>query len=332
MSENFTEMARSRKASPMQKALGTETKQSLASRGFGNAYLLLALTMLFWAGNSVVARGTYEIVPPMALAWLRWTLAALLILPLAWPHLKRDAATIRAHWPILLLLGSLGTGTFVSLYYFGLSKTSAINGLIINSTVPILIPIAAFAIYREKLSRSQAAGIALSFVGVIAIFAKGDAAILAKLELTDGDLWVLAAMLIWAVYTSLLREQPRMHWLSFGAVSFAVASIINFPLFLTEHFIFEKQIQPTIGALLAIGYVATLPSLVSQIFYIRGVELIGGNRAGIFLHLVPLFGTVLAMIFLGETLHPYHLAGFSLILAGVWIGSRPERSLKIRLP
>jgi drug/metabolite transporter (DMT)-like permease len=312
----------------MQKQRGSESKPSLASRGFANAYVLLVLTMLFWAGNSVVARGSHELVPPLALAWLRWTVAFLLVLPFAWPQLKRDRAIIRAHWPILLLLGAIGAGTFVSVYYIGLGKTSAINGLIINSTMPILIPIAAFAIYGDRLTAAQALGIAVSFCGVLVVLAKGDPGLLASFDVNEGDLWVLAAMGIWAVYTALLREQPQMHWLSFAAITFAVASVMNLPLFLAEHVLW-RQITPTREAFLAVAYVSTLPSVVAQIFYIRGVELIGGNRAGVFMHLIPLFGAVLAIAFLGEQLHLYHFAGFALILAGVWLASRQSPPINI---
>jgi drug/metabolite transporter (DMT)-like permease len=222
---------------------------------------------------------------------------------------------------MLLLLGVIGTGTFVSLYYIGLSQTSAINGLIINSAVPILIPLAGYALYSDRLTRLQAAGIMVSFAGVLTVLAKGEAGLLLSLDLNVGDLWVISAMAVWAVYTALLREQPKVHWMSFAAVSFLVASLFNLPLFLIEYFYF-KQIIPTTEAFLAIAYVSTLPSLVAQIFYIRGVELIGGNRAGVFMHLIPLFGAVLAILFLGETLHAYHFAGFALILVGVWLASR----------
>ncbi|WP_088344954.1 MULTISPECIES: DMT family transporter [Rhodomicrobium] len=309
----------------MQESVRPENKQSLIARGFDNAYVLLVLTMLFWAGNSVVARGTYDVVPPLALAWLRWTLATLIILPFAWGQLRRDLPMIRKHWRMLALLGTLGTGTFNSLYYIGLSKTTAINGLIINSAIPILIPIAIFVIYRERLRPIQAAGIALSFLGVLTVLAKGDPHLLLSFQLNEGDLWVLVAMIVWAVYTSILREQPPIHWLSFATITFAVASVITLPLFIGEN-IAGKHVQPTLHAILAIAYVSTMPSVLAQIFYIRGVELIGGNRAGVFVHLVPLFGALLAIVFLGEDLHLYHLAGFGLILAGVWISSRPART------
>jgi drug/metabolite transporter (DMT)-like permease len=313
----------------MQKHVVEKQPDGLAARVFGNAYILLVLTMLFWAGNSVTARGAAGLVPPFTLAWLRWTVAALLILPFAWPHMKRDMAIIRGHWPILVLLASLGTGSFVSVYYYGISKTTAINALIINSAVPILIPLAIFAFYRETLTRMQAAGILVSFVGVLAVLTKGDPALLATFQLNEGDLWILLSMMIWAVYTALLRKQPKMHWMSFGALSFIVASLVNLPLFLGE-LMSGLTVQPSLHSFLAIAYVSTFPSLVAQIFYIRGVELIGGTRAGVFMHLIPFFGGIMAILFLGEELHLFHLSGFALILCGVWLASRPARILSVQ--
>jgi len=308
----------------MQKSASDKSGQSLGSRGFGNAYLLLTLTMLAWAGNSVVGRGVAGTVPPLTLAWLRWTIAAIIILPIAWPHLKRDWPVIRANWPILVLLGMLGAGIFISLYYTGLSMTTALNGLIINSAVPILIPIAVFILYRETLTAFQAGGILLSSIGVTIVITKGEPLLLAQLDLNNGDLFVLGAMCVFALYTSLLRKQPEMHWLSFGACCFIVASIGIFPLFLSE-VLTGQYIKPTWGAFLAIAYVGTLPSVVAQILYIRGVSLIGSSRAGVFIHLLPLFGTVMAMLFLGEQLYLFHLAGFAMILSGVWLAQRPKR-------
>jgi drug/metabolite transporter (DMT)-like permease len=305
----------------MQDRSPTVASRTLASRGFGNAYLLLILTMVFWAGNSVVARGIHQTVPPLALAWVRWTLAAILILPFAWPHLRRDWPVIRANWPILVLLGTIGAGTFIALYYHGISKTSAINALVINSAVPILIPLATFLMYGERIARRQATGIAVSLAGVLVVLSKGDANVLAAMDLNQGDLWVLGAMAVWSVYTALLRKQPPIHWLSFAAITFAVASLVNLPMFIGEHLLF-RQIHWTREAVIAIAYVATLPSVVAQIFYIRGVELIGSTRTGVFMHLVPMFGAIMAIAFLGETLHLFHLAGFALILLGVWLASR----------
>jgi drug/metabolite transporter (DMT)-like permease len=311
----------------MQKRALKEPERSFAARTFGNAYVLLTLTMLFWAGNTVTGRAIVGTVPPLTLAWVRWVIAGAIILPIAWPYLKKDWPVIRKNWPMITLLGMLGAGIFISLYYTGLTMTTALNGLIINSAVPILIPLAVFVLHRETLNRWQALGILLSSVGVVVVITKGQPDLLAQMDLNRGDLYVLAAMCVFAAYTALLRKQPRMHWLSFGACCFMVAAIGLFPLFLFEVFT-GKLIQPTLNAFLAILYVGTLPSVVAQIMYIRGVELIGSSRAGAFVHLIPLFGAVLAMLFLGEQLYLFHLAGFALILCGVWLAQRQKKTVE----
>ncbi|MBX2806788.1 MAG: DMT family transporter [Hyphomicrobiales bacterium] len=303
---------------------------NIGARIFGNAYLLLSLTMLFWAGNTIAGRAIAGTVPPLTLAWLRWTIAAAIILPLAWPHFKRDWPVIRRHWPILALLGALGFAAFISFYYVGLTMTTALNGLIINSAVPILIPLAVFVLYRETLNRSQALGIVLSLIGVVAVITKGNPGVLARLDLNEGDLFVLAAMCVFSIYTALLRKQPKMHWISFGACCFITGAIVTFPPFLSE-VLTGQLVNPTFGAFLAIAYVGTLPSVIAQIMYIRGVELIGGSRAGAFLHLVPLFGALLAVLFLGEELEAFHLAGFGLIVCGVWLAQRQKPAPPVKL-
>ena len=310
----------------MQERTMNAPEQSSAARIFGNAYLLLTLTALFWAGNVIAGRGVVGSVPPLTLAWVRWGIAGAIILPIAWPHLKRDWPVIRTNWPIITLLGMLGAGIFIALFYTGLTMTTALNGLIINSTVPILIPLAVFLLYRETLSRWQALGILSSSTGVIIVITKGDPSLLARLELNEGDLIILAAMCVFATYTALLRKQPKMHWLSFGTCCFIVAAIGLFPLFLYEVFT-GQLIKPNLNAFLSILYVGTLPSVVAQIMYIRGVELIGGSRAGTFLQLVPLFGALLAMTFLGEQLYLFHLGGFALILCGVWLAQRRKKAV-----
>ncbi len=308
-----------------EKNAALEKGPALASWLFGNAHILLIFTMLAWAGNTVTARGIHESVPPLTLAWLRWTISASIILPFAWPHLKRDWPEIKARWRIVVLLAVLGAGSFVSLYYIGLSKTTAINGLIINSAVPILIPLAVFAIYRDILRPVQALGVLLSLTGVIIVLTRGSPELLLSLRFNEGDLWVLTAMGVWAVYTALLREQPKIHHFSFAAVCFVIASIVNFPFFVGEA-LSGKVIQPSLQSFAAIAYVSTIPSLAAQILYFRAVGLIGSNRAGAYMHLIPLFGAVLAIIFLGEQLYIFHLGAFALILSGVWLASRPDKA------
>lgn len=290
-------------------------------RAFGNAPLLLALAGLFWAGNTVLARGLHESVPPIALAWARWTLATLLVLPFAWPHLKRDWPVIRGHWGILAFLSAMGAGSYNTLFYIGLNHTPALNALIVGASGPMLIALASFLAFRDRLSATQAAGIPLAALGVLTIITKGDPQTLARAEFNQGDLWVFAALVSWALYTAYLRKRPNIHWVSFAAITFAVAALFNFPLFVAEH-VWHRQLQPTLETALAIAYVSVFPSVLAYIFFNRGVELIGANRAGAYIYLIPVFGATLAVALLGERFALYHLAGFAIIMGGVFLASR----------
>ena len=293
----------------------------LAHALYANAFLLLSLTALFWAGNFVVGRGVHGHVPPVALAWWRWFLATLIVLPFAWPHLRRDWPVVRENWPILVLLGITGAGLFNTFAYLGLNYTTALNALVLQSSGPVLIVLATFLLFGDRVSWTQGFGIALSFLGVLLMVVRGDLALLGTLSLNAGDLAILAAMLTWAVYTAFLRRRPEMHWLSFTAVTFAVAVLLNTPLMAIEH-LSGWQLQPTLQTVAAIAYVAVFPSILAYIFFNRGVELIGGNRAGVFMHLVPFFGAALAIGLLGEQPQAYHALGIALILAGVTLAAR----------
>ncbi len=292
---------------------------------FNQPYVLLTLTPLFWGGNFVLGRGVHEFFPPIALASIRWTLAFLIILPFAWPHLRRDWPLIRRQWPWLVFLGATGAGSFNTLTYIGLNDTSALNALVINSSGPVMIALATFLFFGDRLTLRQLLGIALSLIGVLTVVSRGDLQTLAALEFNVGDLWVLGAMAIWGLYTAFLRKRPEIHWLSLAACLFGVAAIMNWPLHAWEH-AYVRTLALSMDAVLAISYVAIFPSILAYVFYMRGVELIGGNRAGMFLHFVPLFGSVLAILVLGERLLWSHGLGFAMILTGVTIAARQARA------
>ncbi len=293
-----------------------------AWRGFfSNAYLLLTLTPLFWAGNFIVGRAVVGHIPPAALAWLRWSIASLILLPIAWRHLARDWPLVRSHWRILLVLAITGPSLFNVMTYLGLNYTTAINGLVLQSAGPVLIVIASYILFAERVSWRQAVGIAISLPGVLVVVARGDLATLMALRPNIGDLLVLAAFVLWAVYSALLRKRPAIHWLSFAAVTAVVAALTNFPLFLAERMMGARLVVD-LETVLAVLYVAIFPSLLSYNFYNRGVELIGANRAGVFLHLVPLFGAGMAIGLLGEALHLFHIIGLVLIVSGVSLAAR----------
>jgi drug/metabolite transporter (DMT)-like permease len=287
--------------------------------------LLLCLTAFFWAGNFVIGRAVAFTIPPVALACLRWILAFLVFLPFAWPHLRRDWRTIAAHWPILLFLSLLGPGSFNTLSYIGLAYTEALNALLFNAAGPVFIAGAASLIFGDRLGGRQVAGMAAALAGVLIVLTKGRLGALASLRLNEGDLLMLIAMTTWGVYTAFLRKRPGIAWQSFSAVTFGIAGLANFPFAIIEH---ETGRTLTLDAasIAAIAYVAIFPSLIAYIFYNRGVELLGAAKAGMYLFLVPVFGALLAMVFLGEDLTLAHLAAFALIIAGVKLGAGSRAS------
>jgi drug/metabolite transporter (DMT)-like permease len=190
-----------------------------------------------------------------------------------------------------------------------------------QSSVPVLIVLATFLLFGDRIRPRQLLGVAISLTGVLTMVARGDLSVLAGLTFNSGDLGLLTAMAIWAVYTACLRKRPKIHWLSFIAVTFTVAIALNTPLFIAEH-LSGWRLQFDRQTLLSVVYVSIFPSLLAYIFYNRGVELIGANRAGVFNHLVPFFGATLAILLLGETPRLYHAAGIALILSGVTLAAR----------
>ncbi len=286
------------------------------------AYPLLTVTALFWAGNSIVGRAARDLVPPAALSFWRWTFAFLLLLPLAWPHLKRDWPVLRANWPIVALLGALAIGSFNILLYTGLQSTTALNSMLIQSAQPALVLIAGALVMGDRTSLRQIAGVLISLAGVLAIIGRGDPAMLWGLRLNIGDAIISVAVLLWALYSVLLRRRPVVHPLSFLAASMIVGIAVIAPAYAHELWS-GRLIVPAAGSALAIAYVSIFPSFLAYLFFNRGVELIGSAATGQYMNVMPLMGAGLAMLFLGEALHLFHVAGLALIVAGILVAGRP---------
>jgi drug/metabolite transporter (DMT)-like permease len=280
------------------------------------AYLMLALVMLLWAGNSIIARAVRDDVPPFLLALLRWTGALLVIVPFAARHVRTDRAAIRRGWPTLLLLGLLGVAAFNAFLYSGLRYTTASNGLLLQAAIPALVLLADFAFFSVPPRIGAVGGVALSTLGVTVIIFQGKLGALSQLAFNRGDAMVLAGVVAWALYTALLRLRPALHWLSFLAVTFAIGVVAMLPLAATEWQEIGAMIwTPQVFA--AIAYVALLPSVVAYALYNAAVATLGPASAGQAITLMPLFGAGLAALTLGEELHGYHLAGMALILGGI---------------
>lgn len=288
-------------------------------------FLLLTLTPLFWSCNWIVGRGLHDDIPPMAMTFFRWLFALVILAPFALPHVRRDWPILRRRWKTMLLLGAVGVGTHNALAYLGLNYTTATNGVILNSFIPVMIIALSWVFLRDRLTPVQLCGVAVSLGGVLAILSQGSLATLAEFRLNQGDLLVILSMAMWSIYTIGLRwRPPGLHMLTFLFTLMVIGDLVVLPLFAAE-LAFGRHMAVTPGNVAAIVSVALFSSVLAYIFWNQGVEQVGASVAGLFVHLMPVFGILLAWIFLGERLAPYHVAGIALILSGIGITSRLGR-------
>ncbi len=287
-------------------------------------YLLLTLAVFFWAGNFIVGRAVRADVPPVALAFWRWFFAAILVTAMARRYLSADLARLRESWRIVLLLAFAGIACFNTLLYIGLQYTIAVNALLMQSLMPVMIVGLSFLFFKEKISFIQAAGVAISLLGALTIIGQGSLGVLLSLSLNRGDILVFFAVAGYAGYSIGLKKRPAVHPLSFVAATFILGDLLLLPLYIRETMA-GRSLHLDVPTVLAIGYVAVFPSIVSYLCFNRGVELVGANRAGMFIHLIPVFGSVMAIAFLGESLQWFHLVGILLIAAGIFMATRFRR-------
>jgi drug/metabolite transporter (DMT)-like permease len=287
-------------------------------------YLLLILTTLFWSGNFVLSRGMHTEIPPLALSFWRWSLALLILLPLSWRHLLNQRSVIHTRKSYIIMQGLLGITGFNTLIYLAVQTTTAVNAVLVNSCTPVLIAVCSLLIYREPLRGRQWLGISLSLVGVSLIIAGGNLALLLNLQANRGDLLVLAAALIWALYSTNLKRYPKdLHPLAYQCAIVIVGLIGILPFYLLEiglgHHLSISQAP--LATLATIVYVAVFPSVLAFIFWNRAVREIGANRAGAFIHLMPVFSSILAVLFLGEQIELYHIQGIALVFSGIFMAT-----------
>jgi drug/metabolite transporter (DMT)-like permease len=287
---------------------------------WNSAWTLLALANLFWAGNIVLGRGVVGMIPPIALAYWRWTGAFIIAVGFAWPYLKRDAPILLRHWRMMLLLSATGIASYNTMSYIGLTSTTALNVLLLQSAGPLIIFLWAFALFGERPTLRQSAGVLLSLAGVATIAAHGSPNTLLTLTLNRGDVWILAAMVIYGIYAAMFRRRPGAHPLSFLVATMGIGSLMILPFHVWE-LTQGGRIEGGVTAWLAMAYIAVFPSFVAYLFFNRGIELIGPGRASQSWHLMPVFGSILAVLFLGETFYVYHAVGIAMIAAGILLAS-----------
>jgi len=292
-------------------------------------YLILILTTLFWGGNVVAGKLAVGHIDAHSLMILRWTGALLLVLPFAIEPLKRDWPVIRAKWWLYLFYGAVGFATFNVLVYVAAYYTSGVNTSLEQVAVNIFVIILNFALFRTRVRGLQLLGVLVTILGVAIIATHGDLPRILTLEVNLGDLLVILACLAYAIYSIALRWRPPTHWTSFLAATCAGAILASLAYQATlgngtASLPSNLAAIDTQGWLIA-AYTVIFPSVISQMLYVRGVELIGSNRASLFVNLIPLFGTVGSVIVLGETLQLFHIVAAILVAAGLVLAEYSAR-------
>lgn len=288
------------------------------------AYLYLTAAALLWAGNVVAGKLVVGHVSPLLLTWMRWTAAFLLLLAFGWRHLRSDWPVVRANLAYLSLMGVLAMGVFNALLYVSLNYTTAVNVSILQAAIPMVVFAVNFLAYRERTGLAQLLGFVLTLAGVLLIAGEGSLARLRSLQVNFGDLLMVSAVILYGGYIVALRRMPRIHWQSMMTVMFAAAAATTFVFALGE-IAAGQAIAPDLVGVLVTLYAAIFPSIASQTLMVVGTELIGANRAGLFVNLVPLFGTLMAVVLLGEAFLPYHAAALVLVLSGIALSERFRR-------
>jgi len=296
-------------------------------------YLVLVLTTLFWGGNVVAGKLAVGHIDAHSLMILRWTGALLLVLPFAARPLRRDWAVIKAKWWLYLFYGVVGYATFNVLVYLAAYHTSGVNIALEQVSVNIFVLLFNFMLFRTRVRALQLAGVVITIVGVAVIATHGELGRLFTLEINIGDLFVILAGIAYALYSIALRFRPQTSWLSFLSATFLGAIIASFA--------YQAGFGDGIGALatnfaaidlegwIIAAYTVVFPSVISQMLYVRGVELIGSNRASLFVNLIPLFGTVGSVLVLGERLELFHIVAAALVAAGIVLAEWSARRVEI---
>jgi drug/metabolite transporter (DMT)-like permease len=297
-------------------ACGVIRVERFAAWLWRSPYLLLSVAAFFWASNSVVGRAVRDTIPPATLSFWRWAVAATVMAALAGPRLLAQRAAILAEWPRLALLGGLGVAGFSMLLYLGLHRTTAVNGLLVQAVQPCLTMVAMAALVGERPTTRMIAGLVVSLVGVAVIVARGSAASLLALSANPGDLLILAATIVYSVYTILLARLPLRDPIVAAAAIFIAGTVWLAPAYGAE-LIAGKRMAATPAAVAVILYTALFASCLAYLCYNRTVALIGPTRAGSVTNLMPVFGTLLAVLLLGERLQGYDFLGIALVVAGV---------------
>jgi drug/metabolite transporter (DMT)-like permease len=287
------------------------------------AYIFLLLTVTFWAGNFIVGKfaSVYE-VPPFSLNFYRWLFAWLILAPCTLPEIIKKKLYIIKNYKLFIILGVTSITIFNSIVYYSLNFTQVISGVLMISTIPVMIMFFSSILKIEKTNLFQIIGVIFSFLGVIIVVTKANFEILKNLDFNKGDITMVVAMFSWAIYSTLLKRQKyEISQLSLLQVVISFGLIFLIPVYLIEYQI-GFRINLDTPFILILSYVVLLPGLASFILWIKGISLIGANRSGVFLHLMPILSAIMAMIFFNEKFMFYHMLGACFIVIGILLSNK----------
>ncbi|MBI1622325.1 DMT family transporter [Aquamicrobium zhengzhouense] len=291
---------------------------------FRHAYTLLLLASFFWAGNAIGGKLALGHVSPMVLNSARWAIAIIIIAAIGRSEFRKDWPVLKSRLLYIFLLGTVGFTLFNVVLYNAVRYTTVINVSIEQAAMPMFIFALNFLLFRTGVGVGQIIGFLLSVVGVALTASHGDLSTLAQLQMNFGDALMMIAVIAYSGYTVALRNKPDVHWKSLMLAMCISAFVSSIPFTMWE-IAAGNAIMPTLRGYAIIAYTSLFPSIVSQIFYIRGVELIGGNRAGLFVNMIPIFGTLMSVVLLGEAFQLYHAASLLLVFGGIWLAEHSGR-------
>ena len=291
-------------------------RSQILSRAYSSSPFLLFLATLGWGSNTIASRLAVGEVSPMLLIFFRWGIVVVILLSLYWRQMIDEWPVIRPRFKWLFIMGGCGLSLFNAFFYIAAHSTTAVNLGIIQSTMPGMILLGSFMYFGDRINRLQFSGLLLTLLGVIVIVTQGSLEKLMQLTFNHGDLLMIFACSFYAMYTVGLKSRPKISGMVMLAYFSVAAFLMTIPLMIFESLIYGT-LMPGVKGFAIIFYIAIVPSFLSQIFFMRGVDLIGPGSAGLYANLVPIFSAIMAVLLLSEEFAFFHLAAMLLVFGGI---------------
>lgn len=294
-------------------------------------YFLLIITTLIWGGNFVLGRAVADSIPPYTLSFLRWCIAFIAIFPFTWPKLKAEKEILKNHFWTIFLMSITGIAGFNTLLYIALKYTTSINASLVNSSAPLIVAVLSFFILGERLTKYQIIGVGLSLIGVFWIITKGAFSVLTSLSFNIGDILMVAAVLVWGLYSIIIKNtSKRLPFYSTFVVSILLGILVLFPFFLWEIFFLKQTIILTSLSIFTLFYIGIFASIVAFLAWNTAVAQVGATKAAIFLNFIPLFASVFAILVLDEKIAWYQILGGFFVLVGIAFSTKSDQKAQLK--